>query len=163
MHAIKGRHKHFSTVTCKAYNTHTYLLTRHSGVLRATVLESSWLSYLKTGWLRLMEKTWALGMASTCRRQMGVCERAGVRYRNIRVLVYVFGMWVCTGMHVVFVYHCLTERKSRKRFPFLQTLFTSSPPSHVQIRHCTQKCPQIHTHTHVKNYESEGKHKSSNP
>lgn len=32
------------------------------------------------------------------------------------------------GTGVWFVYHCLIERKRRKRFPFLKALFTSAAP-----------------------------------
>lgn len=58
---------------------------------------------------------------------------------------------VCTGMW--FVCHCLIERKSRKRFPFHQVLFTS-PTSHAQQSYCIRKYTHAHAHT------DEGKHQS---
>lgn len=51
---------------------------------------------------------------------------------------------LCTGMW--FVQHSLIERKSRKRFPFLQVLFTSLT-SHAQKNHCVRT---THTHTRTR-------------
>ena len=108
----------------------------------------------EAGWLRLMDTTWAWEMTSTCRRQMCV-ERAGTRYRNAGVSVYMCFMWVCVLVYryVCGVYHCLIERKSRKHFPFLQVLFTS-PSSHAQkYHHYTQNSPQMHTNTHTSSWK----------
>lgn len=66
---------------------------------------------------------------------------------HIRTLEYEYICFVCvfcTG--VWFVYHCLIERKSRKRFPFLQVPFTSLT-SHAQKSYCIQQFLNTHTHT----------------